>query len=138
DGDRVLRLRAQDAGRDRLRPGAFKLGAGLRDVGGRDDAGVVLVLRDAQRFGIGGDRGVEQPLQLVGDTKLDVIGGELPLGGKAGGRRAGGGGGGGGGVRPARAAGSAPPRPGPRPPPRSPWGTWGASRRALRPAPLVR
>ena len=75
----MFKLGAQHAGRDRLRPGAFELSAGLRHVRRRDDAGGVLVLTYAQRLGIGACRRVEQPFQLIRAAQLHVIGGELAL-----------------------------------------------------------
>jgi hypothetical protein len=77
--DRVLELRALYADRDRLGARALDLGAGQRHVGGRHDPGAVLILADPQRFAEGFDRGVEQPLQRVGDPQLHVGGGKLAL-----------------------------------------------------------
>ena len=92
----MLELGAGDAGRDRLRLGRLELGRGLRDRGLVGRAAAILVLGDAQRLGIGRRRGVEQPLQLVGDAQLQIVAGERALRrepriGEIGGARLGGG-----------------------------------------------
>ena len=51
--DRVLELRALDAGVDGLRLGGLELRLGLSDVGARRDADRVLVARQLQRALIG-------------------------------------------------------------------------------------
>ncbi len=78
----MFELRAQDSGGDRLGLGAFELGVRLCHVGGRGNPGIVLVLGDAQRFRVGLHRGVEQPLQFVGDAQLQVVARQLALRGQ--------------------------------------------------------
>ena len=64
-GNRVFELAALDRNRDRAGSRAFDCRARLRHVGGRDETGIVLVLGDPQKLGVGFHGRIEQPAQLV-------------------------------------------------------------------------
>ncbi len=69
----MLQLSALPLQVDGLGLGTLELGGGLAHVGFRHDAGAVLVLGQAQRARIGGDRGIEQARLLVEHPQLQVV-----------------------------------------------------------------
>jgi hypothetical protein len=77
--DRVLQLRAADAGGDQLRLGGLELGLCGEDVRTGGDARRVLVLCYFQRAAVGADGVGQESLQGVRIAELEIVAGQLGL-----------------------------------------------------------